>query len=139
MLIVDDHISRSVLSGFRPLRWGGEIPAITWGLHFRLLRALMDDATSGKLSRAAHSEVLAAALDPPPGVLKVLDPRPFTERAVRLKIEHRITHIAAELLADAIETKAHIHIADFNTASTWMPALRGTGVEVVLYDMDEIV
>jgi len=138
VLIVDDHIARSTFSGFRPRRWGGDIPAITWGLHFRLLRALMDPSTSGKLSGGAHEGVLAAALDPPPEVLSVLDPRPFTELAARLKIDYRLTNIGAELLAAAIETKAHVHIAAINVAPNWEAALGGSGVELVLYDQGEI-
>ena len=98
----------------------------------------MDDATSGKLSGGAQEGVLAAAVDPPPGVLTVLDPRPFTGLAVRLKIDYRLTNIGAELLAAAIETKAHVHIAAFNAPSRWEAALARSGVELVLYKQSEI-
>lgn len=91
MLLLDDHLARVVLSGRCWPGWGSLIPVLPWTLHVRLLRALLDSRTLGRLSRGDQSAVLAAALAPPPDVLEVLDPRPLAVATARLKAEHSLS------------------------------------------------
>ena len=71
-------------------------------------------------------------------MLTVLDPRPYTARAAQLKVDYRLTNVAAELLAAALESKAYVHIAAFNMAPSWEAILRNSGVQLFLYERHEI-
>ena len=96
MQIVDDHLALFALKDRRMDDWGEEVPLVPWMHHLRLLRALMDSTAFGSLSRQAHEAAAQAALSPPPGQLKVIDPRSHTARAAQLIVEHRIRALAAE-------------------------------------------
>ena len=138
MLIVDDHLARSVLGGMRSRRWGTEVPVLPWGLYFRLLRALMDSRTFGRLSSRVRDNTLAAAMVPRADVLEILDPRPYTARAVQLKIDHGLSIVAAELLAVALETGSSLHLAAGNVGRNWDRIIEGSGVTMFVYDTQEI-
>ena len=138
MLIVDDHLARTILSGMRSRNWSNEIPVLPWTFHVRLLRALLDSRAYGRLSRAVKDDTLAAALAPPPDLLQVLDPRPFAVRTARLKAAHGVSILAAELLAAAIETEASIHVAEGNVGRSWPQILAGTQVTLHVYSRLEL-
>lgn len=137
-MIVDDHLARGVLGGMRSRRWGDEVPVLTWGLHFRLLRALMDSRTFGRLSSSARDNTLAAAMVPPSNVLQILDPRPYTTRAVQLKIDYGLSIVAAELLAAALETGSSLHVVAGNVGRSWDRILAGSAVAMFVYDSQDI-
>lgn len=138
MLIVDDHIAQGVLSGLWNPAWGKEIPTLPWSLHVRLLRALLDSGTFGRLSRAAQDTTLAAALSLPPDMLQILDPRPFTVHIAQLKATYGISIAAAELLAAAIETRAAVHVVEGNVSRSWGQILAGTRVSLSVYERHDL-
>lgn len=138
MLIVDDHIAQGVLSGLWNPAWGKEIPTLPWTLHVRLLRALLDSRTFGRLSRAAQDTTLTAALSPPPDTLQILDPRPFTVHIAQLKARHGISIAASELLAAAIETEAAVHVAEGNVGRSWDQILAGTSATLYVYERHDL-
>lgn len=59
------------------------------------------------------------ALAPPESMLQVLDPRPYTGLATRLKLEYRLNMIAADLLGAAIHHRAPILVAEGNVGQHW--------------------
>ncbi len=59
------------------------------------------------------------ALAPPESMLHVLDPRPYTGLATRLKLEYRLNMIAADLLGAAIHHGVPILVADGNVGRHW--------------------
>ena len=52
-------------------------------------------------------------------MLQVLDPRPYTGLATRLKLEYRLNMIAADLLGAAIHHQAPILLAEGNVGPNW--------------------
>ena len=138
MLLLDDHLARVALSGRRWPGWGSQIPVLPWTLHVRLLRALLDSRTLGRLSRSNRSAVLAATLAPPPDVLEILDPRPLAVATAQLKIEHNLSIAAAELLAAAITNDATVHIAESNVGRKWPEILANTAVKLYVYERNEL-
>ncbi len=138
MILVDDHLARTALSGRRWPGWDIQTPMLPWVLHVRLLRALIDSRTFGRLSRGAHADVIAAALSPPPETLRILDPRPYSVATASLMADHKLSLAAAELLAAALEHKATIYLAEANIGRKWDEILDGTGVVLVTYSWDEL-
>ena len=138
MILVDDHLARIALSGRRWPDWGIQTPVLPWILHVRLLRALIDSRTIGRLSRGVRDDVIAAAFSPPPETLQILDPRPYSAPIARLKADHRLSLAAAELLAAALETDGTIHIAEDNIGRKWDEILDGTSVTLVAYSRNEL-
>ena len=136
--IVDDRLALKALEGWRTPQWGGVVPAITWLCHARLLRALMGSSVSGSLSRAAFDGALEAALSPPADVLSVLDPRPYTADAVRLMAKHRISLLAAGMLAPAMRHGGLVHVYQGNFVDGWDTVVDGTGAEVRVFQESEL-
>ena len=83
MILVDDHVARSALGGYRSASWGNETPVLTWTMHMRLVRAVLDSSTTGRLSRETREDMVAVVAAPPEEILQILDPRPFTVPAAR--------------------------------------------------------
>lgn len=138
MILVDDHLARTALSGRRWPGWDIQTPVLPWTLHVRLLRALLDSSTLGRLSRGARADVVAAALSPPPETLGILDPRPYAAATASLMAEHKLSLAAAEFLAAAIEHEATIYLAEANIGRKWEQVLDSTGVTLVAYNWDEL-
>ena len=138
MVIVDDHLALVALNGRRLLGWGRQVPVLPWTLHVRLLRALLDSRAFGRLSQGVQGSLLNTALSPPPGVLQILDPRPYTEAVAQLKIQHGLSIVAAELLAAAIARGADIHVAEGNVGRSWDAVLAGTPSKLYIYSKSEI-
>jgi hypothetical protein len=134
VIIVDDRLSLDALAG-RLGNLAGDGPvATTWGFHYRLVRALSDDARIGRLTRASTAAMRQAAVSPPPGLLLVLDPRPVTEIAASMAIRHRLNLLAAELLAAAKFHSATIALASFNVGRTWRDVLAEEGITLQVID-----
>ncbi|MCY3951315.1 MAG: hypothetical protein OXG69_02065 [bacterium] len=138
MILVDDHLARAALSGRRWPARGIQTPVLPWTLHVRLLRALIDSNTLGRLSRGADADIIGAALSPPPDTLRILDPRPYSVATASLMADHKVSLAAAELLAAALERTATIHLAEANVGRKWGQTLDGTGVTLVTYNWDEL-
>ena len=118
MIIVDDDLALRALQD-DDTYWTAESPAIPWVLYSRLLLALQSPTDTGKLSRRASPAMLQRALAPPESMLQVLDPRPYTGLATRLKLEYRLNMIAADLLGAAIHHRAPIMVAEGNVGQHW--------------------
>ena len=52
-------------------------------------------------------------------MLQILDPRPYTGLATRLKLEYRLNMIAADLLGAAIHHQVPILVAEGNVGQHW--------------------
>lgn len=98
-MILDDHLALRALAGERPAHWGDDVPAIPWGFHFRLVRAVIDSRRQGRLTRELDLRVARVAAAPPTNILAVLDPRHTTVTAARLAARYPLSMVAAELLA----------------------------------------
>lgn len=134
MIVIDDRLSLDVLAG-RPGHLAGLGPiATTWGFHYRLVRALSDDARVGRLTKASTAALRRAAVSPPPGLLVVLDPRPLTERAARMAIRYRLNLLAAELVAAAAHHSATVALAAANVGRTWPDVLAAEGITLQVID-----
>lgn len=133
MILIDDRLSRAVLSGDRPPALPAGDLATTWGFHYRLLRALLDQRVDGRLSRGVAEAVRATAAAPPPQVLTVLDPREVTGRAAELAVGDRLNLLGAELLASALLHDAMVALSEGNVGRSW-PTLfddHGVSLEVI--------
>ena len=133
MLIVDDHLAVWALAGRGSRLWPGEVPAIPWGFHFRLLRALLDSRAHGRLSRATDELMVRAALAPPTDVLTVLDPRYLTVTAAQLMSRYPLSVVTSELLAAALVHRAPVHVAEENVGRSWRHAFAQEGVELHIH------
>lgn len=118
MIIVDDDLALRALQG-DDTYWTAESPAIPWVLYSRLLLALQSPTDTGRLSRRASPAMVQRALTPPESMLQVLDPRPYTGLATRLKLEYRLNMIAADLLGAAIHHRVPILVAEGNVGQHW--------------------
>ena len=98
----------------------------------------MDSRTFGKLSSGLRDNTLATAMAPPSDVLEILDPRPYTARAVQLKIDHGLSIVAAELLAAGLETGSSLHVVAGNVGRSWESILKGSDVAMFVYENQEI-
>ena len=136
MIIVDDHLAMWALAGRGRRLWPGEVPAIPWGFHFRLLRALLDSRVRGRLSEGIDERMVRAALAPPTDVLAVLDPRHVTVTAARIMSRHRLSVVTAELLAAALVHRAPVHVADANVGRSWPAAFAEEGVDLHVHPSD---
>ena len=133
MQLVDDRLALKALEGWRLLEWGDEVPVVTWLAHARLVRALARSSTTGSLSREAFEGALEAALNPPAGVLRVLDPRPYTADAARLSAAQGIPLMPAEMLMVAIRNGAQVHVHQRNFVERWGRIVEGTGAAIRVY------
>jgi hypothetical protein len=132
VIIVDDRLARVVLSGNRPDVLGDRPAATTWGFQYRLVRALHDDRVDGRLSAGASDLLRRTAASPPSELLAVLDPRPFTARAARLSIEHRLNLLTAELLAAAAHHGAEIALWHRNVGKRWPGLFEELGLTLTI-------
>jgi hypothetical protein len=131
VILVDDRLCLEALAGRLDV---GEGPiATTWGFHYRLVRALSDDARLGRLTEVSTTALRRAAVSPPSDRLFVLDPRPVSEMAARMAIRHRLNLLAAELVAAATHHSASVALAAVNVGRTWPDvfATEGIALQVV--------
>ena len=98
----------------------------------------MGSSTTGSLSGAAFEGALEAALSPPADVLRVLDPRPYTADAARLMESHRISLLAAGILAPAIRRGGWVHVHQKNFVGGWDAVIEGTAAEVRVFQESEL-
>ena len=131
MVVIDDHLALSVLSGRRSLTRPGErAPSIPWGLHFRLVRALLDIRTRGRLSSGIDERVLRVVMAPSTDLLRVLDPRHLTVTAARLMTQHPLSIVGAELLSAGIVLDTPVLVTDGNMGRSWHEVARAEGIEL---------
>ena len=138
MLLVDDHLALCALNGRTANLWHGRVPTVPWCFHVRIIRAIIQSSVKGRLSRLSEGIALNAALRPHPDLLRVLDPRPYTESISGYHGRRGVSLMAAELLGAATATRSEIHIAEDNFNEAWKSHLVGTGVCVVLYSRNDI-
>lgn len=129
MIIVDDHLALRALAG-DDTYWVGETPSVPWVLYFRLLRALRDPASSGRLSRDVPRQMIEYALDPPSEVLQVIDPRPHTSVSASLQARYRLSMAAADLLGAAVYHSTAVHIIGDNVGRNWAEICDIEGIEL---------
>ena len=130
MIIVDDHLALRALAGGDDTYWVGETPFVPWVLYYRLIRALRDPTSSGRLSRGVTHQMIEYATAPPPDVLQVIDPRPHTSTAADLHARYRLSLAAADLLGSAIHHNAAIHVFEDNVGNNWAEACDIEGIEL---------
>ena len=114
MIIVDDHLATHALSGDPEQRWPDDVPAITWALHYRLIRALLDSSRTGRISRDATPLMIERAQDPPSHLLQVLEPRSYTLQAAKFGREHGLSLAFAEMIGAAVHHHAQVHTTSRN-------------------------
>lgn len=66
------------------------------------------------------------------------DETPTLTWTFHLKSKHRISILAADFLATAIETKANVHIAEDNIGRTWHNILADTNVTFYVYNKHDL-
>ncbi len=131
MIIVDDRLSLDALAGRRH-RFGGaadDTVATTWSFHYRLVRALTDDARVGRLTASAPAALRELALAPPPAELLVLDPRTLTEVAAQASVRHGLNLLAAELVAAAVGHDARVALSAPNVGRAWPAVFAAEGID----------
>lgn len=130
-MVVDDHLALSVLAGRRSLSEpGGQVPSIPWGFHFRLVRAVLDARTRGRISSGVDEQMRGVVMAPPAGLLRVLDPRHLTVTAARLMARHPVSVIGAELLAAGIVFGVPVHVTDGNVGRSWHDIALAENIEL---------
>lgn len=130
MIVIDDRLCLDALAGRLGDLVDGDPVVTTWGFHYRLVRALSDDARVGRLTTASAADLRRSAVAPPPGVLQVLDPRPLTETAAKMAIGHRLNLLAAELVAAATYHSAGVALAAVNVGRTWPGVFAAEGIRL---------
>lgn len=108
----------------------GETPSVPWTRYFRLLRALRDPTSAGRLSRSVTQEMIEYATAPPPDVLQVIDPRPHTSTAADLQARYRLNLASSDLLGSAMHHNAAIHVIEDNVGNNWAEACDIEGIEL---------
>ena len=114
MLLVDEYLALLALADRLPVSVRGERFALTYSRADRLTRALLDPgpgrlAIRGRFSRVvdalppADQRVLHDRLaDPDPGLLSIVDPRPFIRTAGALQNTYAVSLLQAETLAASV-------------------------------------
>lgn len=110
------------LSGDPQQRWPDDVPAISWAMYYRLIRALLDSGRTGRISRNAAPLMIERAQDPPSHLLQVLDPRPYTVKATRCAREYRLSTAFAELIGAAVHHHAQVHVSSRNATDRFRTA-----------------
>lgn len=128
MSVVDDHLALSILRGRRVRRESDEVPWISWGFHFRLVRAVLDMRSRGRLSSGLDERVLRLVVAPPTDMLQVIDPRRLTVTAARLMARHPLSLVGAELLSAGIVLGTAVHVADGNVGRSWPEVAAAEGI-----------
>lgn len=121
MVIVDDHIALLAISGRLPdLQAVGPVTT-TYGFHYRLVRAVMDNARSGSLSRRLDdpTAALRRVREPPTNRLVVLDPRTSTAEAATAAVAHHANLLLAELVGAARHYGASVRVTQANAGRRW--------------------
>lgn len=135
MILVDDRLTLEVLAGRRHVVGATDDDTIftTWGIHYRLVRALTDTARAGQLSGPIPTDqLLHAVLAPRPSDLQVLDPRTLTGPAAAVAVRHGLNLLAAELVAAAMHHRATIALSSSNVGRAWPEVFAAEGLELRL-------
>lgn len=128
MPVVDDHLGLSILSGRRARPESDRVPWIPWGFHFRLVRAVLDMRTQGRLSSGLDERVLRLVVAPPQDMLQVIDPRHLTVTAARLMTRHPLSLVGAELLSAGVVLGTSVHVAHGNVGRSWPEIAEAEGI-----------
>lgn len=131
--VVDDYLALESIKGQRIPSWGDEVPVVPWLAHFRLVRALTGGPQPGSLSRSAFEGALAAAIDPPEDVLRVLDPRLYTAQAAQLVADYNISTMGAAMLAPAVVHGGRVHVHTKNLVERWYGVVEGSEARIEVY------
>lgn len=130
MPVVDDHLALSILSGRQVRHRPDGVPWISWGFHFRLVRAVLDMRLQGRLSSGLDERVLRLVVAPPPEMLRVIDPRHLTVTAARLMTRHPLSLVGAELLSAGTVLGTAVHVAHGNVGRSWLEVAETEGVDL---------
>jgi hypothetical protein len=106
--------------------------ATTWGFHYRLVRALIDNRTTGALSWGDATEALMAVSRPERHGVTVVDPRDVTTMAAGLAIEHRLNLLTAELVAAAQVHRAEVVLTERNVGRRWPGLFDELGITLTI-------
>jgi len=136
MPLVDDHLALSILQGRRNRHGSDGVPWISWGFHFRLVRAVLDMRSRGRLSSGLDVRVLGLVVAPPSDMLQVIDPRHLTVTAARLMTRYRLSLVGAELLSAGIVLGTSVHVADGNVGRSWSEVAAAEGIDLRVEPVD---
>lgn len=132
MILVDDYLTRTIALGERQQVPDDEAVATTWGFHYRLVRALIDNRTVGTLSWGDATEALMAVTRPERHGVAVVDPRDLTPTAAALAIEHRLNLLSAELVAAAQVHDAEVVLTERNVGRRWPELFDELGITLTV-------
>lgn len=124
MILIDERLCLRALADPVDLRASLDIDrhrvlAMTWGFHYRLVRAISDPERTGRLTRAAGPDVLARAAAPPADRVLVLDPRSTTTLTAEMSNRHGLNLLAADLVATARHHDAEVVLSPGNVGRSW--------------------
>jgi hypothetical protein len=132
LIVVDDYLTRTIALGDREELPDGETVVTTWGFHYRLVRALIDNRTTGALSWGDATEALMAVSRPERHGVAVIDPRLVTTTAATLAIEHRLNLLTAELMAAAQVHQAEVVLTERNVGRRWPGLFEELGITLTV-------
>lgn len=121
MIVCDEYLAISAVSETLPPTLAGQTLVTTHSTYGRLLRVIealgvSDSPYVGKLSRLvrqwSEDEREQFRVAPHIGTIALLDPRPFLGTTAHLSARHRVSWLAAELLAAALHHQAPLWVGD---------------------------
>jgi hypothetical protein len=118
--------------------FGVEGPFVTtYGFQFRMARAVIDSARTGRLSKRVTNPDAAGRrlLYPPAHRLVVLDSRSSLEDAVRVAITYGANLLLAELVGAARHHSAAIRVTRSNVGGTWVGVMEAEGIDFSAVDL----
>ncbi|MGH9170806.1 MAG: hypothetical protein ACRD0Z_08035 [Acidimicrobiales bacterium] len=132
MIILDDHLALLAIAGRLPGDSAHETLTTTYSFHYRLVRAVSDDASHGSLSRRLPNPAVALRrlVHPPADRLTVLDPRSSLEVAVAAARRHNANLILAELIGAAVFHGAKVRLTAGNVGLGWPAAMAAEGIDM---------
>lgn len=131
MVIVDDHLGLDLIVGDRPAGLPAGPVAITYGFHYRLVRAVASDQDTGALARRVAGPALALqrVLRPPIDRLVALDPREGLAEAAAIANRHAANLLLAELVGAALHHRAAVRVTSANCGRAWPAIMAAEGVD----------
>jgi len=138
VVIVDDHIALLAIAGAPPAELPDGPVVTTYSFHFRLVRAVVDEAADGALSRRVSDPALAVrrVIHPPADRLLVLDPRTSTAEAAQVGFNHGANLLLAELVGAALRHGAAIRMSEGNVGRAWPAVMTAESVDFAVLAID---
>lgn len=126
-MLLDERLCLQALADPRALRMSlgvdpARVLAMTWGFHYRLMRAVADPERTGRITRLVTPELRARVGSPPADRVVILDPRPTTALAAEVAHRHGLNLLGADLVAAARHHEAEVALSEGNVGRSWPAA-----------------